>query len=51
LSFLGLGLAGISLAAVPISMAWLLNGLWLGRRNEALARERREAERATPLTA
>ena len=51
LSFLGLGLAGISLAAVPISMAWLLNGLWLGRRNEALARERREAERATPLSA
>ena len=51
LSFLGLGLAGISLAAVPISMAWLLNGLWLGRRNEALARERREAEHAAPLTA
>ena len=36
---LGLGLAGISLAAVPISLIWLINGLWLGRRNEALARE------------
>jgi AAA family ATP:ADP antiporter len=35
----GLGLAGISVAAVPISIAWLVNGLWLGRRNEALARE------------
>jgi len=39
MAFLGLGLAGISLAAVPISLVWLVNGLWLGRRNEALARE------------
>jgi len=39
MGFLGLGLAGISLAAVPISLVWLINGLWLGRRNEALARE------------
>ena len=39
MAFLGLGLAGISLAAVPISLLWLFNGLWLGRRNEALARE------------
>jgi AAA family ATP:ADP antiporter len=37
LAFLGLGLAGISLAAVPISLVWLVNGFWLGRRNEALA--------------
>jgi len=51
MGFLGLGLAGISLAAVPISLVWLLNGLWLGRRNEALARETRGAERAVPLTA
>jgi AAA family ATP:ADP antiporter len=56
MGFLGLGLAGISLAAVPISLVWLLNGLWLGRRNEALARTAaREAtvspERAAPLTA
>ena len=36
---LGLGLAGISLAAVPISIVWLVNGLWLGRRNEVLARD------------
>lgn len=39
LGVIGLGLGGISLAAVPISMVWLVNGLWLGRRNEALARE------------
>jgi len=39
LGFLGLGLAGISVAAVPVSLVWLLNGWWLGRRNEALARE------------
>ena len=39
LGFIGLGLAGTSLAAVPISIVWAVNGLWLGRRNEALARE------------
>ncbi len=39
MGFLGVGLAGISLAAVPISIVWLVNGLWLGRRNEALARQ------------
>jgi ATP:ADP antiporter, AAA family len=44
LAFVGLGLAGISLAAVPISIVWLLNGLWLGRRNEALARAAARAE-------
>jgi ATP:ADP antiporter, AAA family len=39
LAFFGLGLAGISLAAVPICLVWLVNGLWLGRRNEVLARD------------
>ena len=48
LGFIGLGLAGISLAAVPISIAWLVNGLWLGRRNEALAREAAHAASARP---
>src|SRR6266481_127715 len=38
MGLLGLGLAGISLAAVPISLVWLVNGWWLGRRNETLAR-------------
>ena len=38
LGLLGLGVAGISVAAVPIALVWVVNGLWLGRRNEALAR-------------
>ena len=37
LAFLGLGMAGISWVAVPVSLIWLVNGLWLGHRNEALA--------------
>ena len=39
MGLLGLGLAGISVVAVPIAVLWLVNGLWLGRRNELLARE------------
>jgi len=37
LSFLGLGMTGIAIAAIPISAAWVLNSLWLGRRQEAMA--------------
>ena len=37
LSVLGLGTAGIAIVAVPLSAAWLINGLWLGRRQECLA--------------
>lgn len=37
LSFLGLGIAGIAFAAVPVCATWLLNGYWLGRRQEAMA--------------
>ncbi len=37
MGFFGLALAGISFAAVPISMLWLLNGLGLGRRQEKMA--------------
>jgi AAA family ATP:ADP antiporter len=40
LAFLGLGLAGVSFVAVPLSVAWLLNGLWLGHKQEAMARLR-----------
>lgn len=36
LGFLGFGMTGIALVAVPISLAWLVNGLWLGRRQRAL---------------
>ncbi|MBI4442955.1 MAG: MFS transporter [Acidobacteria bacterium] len=32
-----LGISGISFVAVPISLVWLLNGFWLGRKQEKLA--------------
>ncbi|HEY1372911.1 MAG TPA: MFS transporter [Candidatus Binatia bacterium] len=37
-SFVGMGLPAIAFAAVPLSAVWLVNGWWLGRRQEALAR-------------
>ena len=40
LSGLGLAMTGVSIIAVPISLLWLVNGLWLGskqRRLEAVA--------------
>jgi ATP:ADP antiporter, AAA family len=37
LSALGLGLTGISYAAVPMCAAWLALGVWLGRRQAYLA--------------
>jgi ATP:ADP antiporter, AAA family len=37
LGFMGLGMTGIAVAAVPISLVWWLNGLWLGRQQERLA--------------
>ena len=37
LGFLGLAMSGIAMVAVPISVVWLLNGLWLGRRQEKMA--------------
>ena len=36
LTFLGLGLAGIAFVAVPLSAVWLLNGFWLGRKQETM---------------
>ena len=36
LGLLGIGMAGISLVAVPLSFAWLINGLWLGRKQKIL---------------
>ena len=35
LSGVGLHITGIALVAVPLSIAWLLNGFWLGREQEA----------------
>jgi len=37
LAAIGLGLAGISLVAVPVSAAWLALAVWLGRRQTQLA--------------
>jgi ATP:ADP antiporter, AAA family len=39
LIFLGLGLTQVSVVAVAISGVWLVNGLWLGRRQDILARQ------------
>jgi AAA family ATP:ADP antiporter len=39
LGALGLAMTGISLVAVPISIAWLLNSLWLGRKQKSLEAE------------
>jgi len=36
LGAIGLAMTGISLVAVPISIAWLLNSLWLGRKQKRL---------------
>ena len=40
LGVIGVGLAGAAWLAVPLSLVWLVNGLWLGRKQEALAAER-----------
>jgi AAA family ATP:ADP antiporter len=41
----GLGTAGVALVAIPVALVWLVNGLWLGRRQEKLgaAQAAREA--------
>ena len=36
LGLLGFGIIGIALVAVPISCVWLVNGWWLGRKQEKL---------------
>lgn len=36
LGFFGLGLPGIALVAVPLSILWMVNGLWLGRKQSVL---------------
>ena len=38
LGYLGLGLSGIAIVAVPLSLVWLVNSVWLGRRQEALSK-------------
>ncbi|MCC0807395.1 MFS transporter [Methylobacterium sp. W2] len=47
---LGLGSTAVAVTAVPLSAAWLLNSLWLGRRQEArrVAMERESGPNAVP---
>ena len=40
LSAMGLGIAGVAVVAVPLSALWLLNSLWLGRRQARMASSR-----------
>jgi AAA family ATP:ADP antiporter len=57
LRWAGLGTAGTALVAIPIAALWLLNALWLGRRQDLLAtqqeveREPQLARRTTPQPA
>ena len=56
LGALGLGLTGISVVAVPLSILWLAVAYWLGRRQEAQARmvgtgEAEDAPAALPRAA
>jgi len=44
----GLGTAGTAFVAIPIAALWLLNALWLGRRQDLLA-TRQEVERELQL--
>ena len=36
LGALGFGMVGVSLIALPLAFAWVLNGVWLGRRQQAM---------------
>jgi ATP:ADP antiporter, AAA family len=48
MGFLGLGMTAISFVAVPISLVWLINGFWLGKKQEKIAAANQEA--AAPET-
>ena len=43
LRVIGLGAAQVSFAAIPLAALWLINALWLGRRQERLAAPPQEA--------
>jgi hypothetical protein len=47
--WLGLGLSGISWVAVPLGAIWCVLSIWLGRKQRALAEEKRE--QSLPTTA
>jgi AAA family ATP:ADP antiporter len=42
LSWLGLGLTGISFVAAPLAAVWCVLSIWLGRKQRALADARRQ---------
>ncbi len=44
LSALGAGATEVALVAIPIALLWLVNALWLGRRQEARARAQEAAK-------
>ena len=48
LGAIGLGASGIAWVAVPISMVWLVNAWWLGRRQQAMAAGERPAAAPAP---
>jgi AAA family ATP:ADP antiporter len=47
----GLGAAGIAWAAVPLSLAWMVNAWWLGRRQESMTTAAQKAAGLTPREA
>ena len=49
LSAIGLGLIGISFAAVPVAALWLALALWLGRRQAVLAQQPRPPDTSAGL--
>ena len=48
---LGLTMTGIAIVAVPLSAAWLVLSLWLGRRQEKVAEREAQEARAVPQAA
>jgi AAA family ATP:ADP antiporter len=47
---LGTGMTSVALIAIPLSILWLVNALWLGRRQEALAAPSLSASAADDLS-
>jgi ATP:ADP antiporter, AAA family len=48
---LGMSTAGLALVAIPIGAVWLVNALWLGRRQDLLAAQQTVAPEAPPVMA
>jgi len=49
LTWLGFGTIGIAIAAGVLSVAWLANALWLGRRQDAMATKAKTPSEATAI--